>query len=197
MKLSDKAQAVLGCAAGVLIAVSMTCVSIACDSIHLAGEHEPAKALPTVTEHAEASPRTFVDETERPVMLSGYYGNAYPWEYDMMCRVVELEAGRESEECRAAVTAVICNRLASGIWGPSLSNVLTADQFDTVPFAETAEVQESTAEIVSEVWQNGCNVPADVLFFRDTYYHTFSGAINRFALGNMYFSGSVWCEVEE
>jgi hypothetical protein len=114
----------------------------------------------------------------------------------MLCRIVELEAGGESEECRAAVTAVILNRLASGIWGESLSDVLTADQFDTVPFAGAADVQQSTADVVADVWENGCDVPADVLFFRDTFYHTFYGAVDEFAVGAMYFSSSVWCEVE-
>lgn len=199
MKISDKTQAILGTAAGALIAVSLTCVSLACESIDRVEEYEPAEPLPVVTEICgtpEKIKRTFVDETERPVILSGYYGNAYPWEYDMLCRIVELEAGGESEECRAAVTAVILNRLDSGIWGESLSDVLTADQFDTVPFADTADVQQSTADVVADVWANGSAVPADVLFFRDTYYHTFYGAVDEFAVGAMYFSSSIWCEVE-
>lgn len=199
MKISEKTQAILGITAGAIIAISLTCVSLACDSIDRAGEQEPTETLPAVTEVSGASEevaRTFVDETERPVILSGHYGNAYPWEYDLMCRIVELEAGGESEECRAAVTAVILNRLASGIWGDTLADVLTADQFDTVPFADTADVQKSTADVVADVWENGCAVPPDVLFFRDTYYHTFNGAVDEFAVGAMYFSSSVWCEVE-
>jgi hypothetical protein len=199
MKISEKTQAILGTVAGALIAISLTCVSLACDSIDRAAEQDPTETLPPVTEVCGTSDgiaRTFVDETERPVILSGHYGNAYPWEYDMLCRIVELEAGGESEECRAAVTAVILNRLASGIWGNSLADVLTADQFDTVPFADAADVQQSTAEVVADVWENGCAVPADVLFFRDTFYHTFYGAVDEFAVGAMYFSSSVWCEVE-
>jgi hypothetical protein len=199
MKLSDKTQAIIGCAAGVLIAASLTCVSLACGTIDAERGYEPIETLPLVTE-VTGTPdnvtRTFVDEIERPVILSGYYGNAYSWEYDMLCRIVELEAGGESVECRAAVTAVILNRLASGIWGETLSDVLTADQFETVPFAHTADVQKSTADVVADVWANGCAVPADVLFFRDTYYHTFCGAVDEFAVGAMYFSSSVWCEVE-
>jgi len=199
MKFSEKTQAILGTVAGALIAVSLTCVSLACDSIDRVAEQEPTETLPTITEVCRTSDgieRTFVDETERPVILSGYYGNACPWEYDLMCRIVELEAGGESEECRAAVTAVILNRLASGIWGDTLSDVLTADQFDTVPFADTADVQQSTADVVADVWANGSAVPADVLFFRDTFYHTFCGAVDEFYVGAMYFSSSVWCEVE-
>lgn len=199
MKLTEKAQAILGIVAGAVTAISLTCVSLACDSVNRAAEQEPLEPLPAVSEVCGTSDgigRTFVDETERPVILSGYYGNAYPWEYDMLCRIVELEAGGESEECRAAVTAVILNRLASGIWGDTLSDVLTANQFDTVPFADTADVQKSTADVVADVWANGSAVPADVLFFRDTYYHAFPGAVDRFAVGAMYFSSSVWCEVE-
>lgn len=199
MKINEKFQAILGCAAGVAVAAVLTYVSLACDAQNGTDEHEPTEPLPTVTEVTGASEnisRTFVDETERPAMISGHYGIAYPWEYDLMCRIVELEAGGESEECRAAVTAVICNRLSSGIWGDTLSDVLTADQFDTVPFADTADVQRSTADVVADVWTNGCDVPADVLFFRDTFYHTFYGAVDEFAVGAMYFSSSVWCEVE-
>ena len=199
MRISETAQAILGTMAGAIIAISLTCVSLACESIDRAGEKKPCETLPPVTEVCGMSgevARTFVDETERPVILSGHYGNAYPWEYDLMCRIVELEAGGESEECRAAVTAVILNRLASRIWGESLSDVLTADQFDTVPFADTADVQKSTADVVADVWANGSAVPADVLFFRDTYYHTFCGAVDEFYVGAMYFSSSVWCEVE-
>lgn len=199
MKINEKFQAILGCAAGVAVAAVLTCVSLACDAQNGTGEHEPIKTLPAVTEVTgthENVARTFVDETERPVILSGYYGNAYPWEYDMLCRIVELEAGGESEECRASVAAVILNRMQSGIWGKSLSDVLTADQFDTVPFADAADVQKSTADVVADVWENGCAVPADVLFFRDTYYHTFYGAVDEFYVGAMYFSSSVWCEVE-
>lgn len=199
MKISEKTQAILGITAGAIIAISLTCVSLACDSISGVEGREPVETLPAVTEVCRTSDgiaRTFVDETERPVILSGHYGNAYPWEYDMLCRIVELEAGGESEECRAAVTAVILNRLASGIWGESLSGVLTPDQFDTVPFVDAADVQKSTAEVVADVWTNGSAVPADVLFFRDTYYHAFYGAVDEFAVGAMYFSSSIWCEVE-
>lgn len=199
MKFSEKTQAILGTVAGALIAVSLTCVSLACDSIDRVAEQEPTETLPAVTEvcgTSEKIERTFVDECERPVILSGHYGNAYPWEYDLMCRIVELEAGGESEECRAAVTAVILNRMQSGIWGESLSDVLTADEFDTVPFADAADVQKSTADVVADVWANGCDVPADVLFFRDTFYHTFCGAVDEFYVGAMYFSSSVWCEVK-
>lgn len=199
MKISEKTQAILGITAGAIIAISLTCVSLACDSISGGEDREPVETLPAVTEVCgtpEKIERTFVDECERPVILSGHYGNAYPWEYDMLCRIVELEAGGESEECRAAVTAVILNRLASGIWGDNLSDVLTADQFDTVPFADAADVQQSTADVVADVWENGSAVPADVMFFRDTYYHTFYGAVDEFAVGTMYFSSSIWCEVE-
>lgn len=199
MKLSDKTQAILGSVAGIAIAAVLTCVSLACDAQNGMDEHEPAETLPPIVEVTGAFEnvcRTFVDETERPVILSGYYGNAYPWEYDMLCRIVELEAGGESEECRAAVTAVILNRMQSGIWGSTLADVLTADEFDTVPFADDAVVQESTTAVVAHVWENGSVVPADVMFFRDTYYHTFSGAVDRFSVGAMYFSSSVWCEVE-
>lgn len=199
MKISEKTQAILGITAGAIIAISLTCVSLACDSISGGEDREPVEMLPAVTEvcgTSEKVERTFVDETERPVILSGHYGNAYPWEYDLMCRIVELEAGGESAECRAAVAAVILNRLASGIWGNSLADVLTADQFDTVPFADAADVQQSTADVVADVWENGSAVPADVMFFRDTYYHTFYGAVDEFAVGAMYFSSSVWCEVE-
>lgn len=196
MKLSDRTQAIIGTLVGVLIGIGVVAISIACDAADSTACEIPETTIPAVMEAAETPERTFVDETERPVILSGYYGNAYPWEYDLMCRVVELEAGGESEECRAAVTAVICNRLASGIWGSSLAEVLTADQFETVPYADTAVVQESTADVVAEVWENGSAVPADVLFFRDTHYHTFYGAVDKFAVGAMYFSGSIWCEVE-
>lgn len=199
MKLTEKTQAILGIMAGAVTAISLTCVSLACESIDRAAEQEPIEPLPAVTEvcgTSEEVARTFVDETERPVILSGHYGNAYPWEYDMLCRIVELEAGGESEECRAAVTAVILNRMQSGIWGDTLSDVLTADQFDTVPFADAADVQQSTADVVADVWANGCAVPADVLFFRDTFYHTFPGAVDEFSVGAMYFSSSIWCEVE-
>lgn len=199
MKISEKTQAILGIMAGAVTAISLTCVSLACESIDRVGEQKPCETLPPVTEVCRTSDgigRTFVYETERPVILSGHYGNAYPWEYDLMCRIVELEAGGESEECRAAVTAVILNRMQSGIWGDTLSDVLTEDQFDTVPFADTADVQKSTADVVADVWANGSAVPADVLFFRDTYYHTFSGAVDEFAVGEMYFSSSIWCEVE-
>ena len=196
MKLSDRTQAILGTLAGILIGIGAVSVSVACDAAESTACEIPETINPAVIEAAETPERTFVDVCERPAVISGYYGNAYPWEYDLMCRVVELEAGGESEECRAAVTAVICNRLASGIWGISLSEVLTADQFETVPYADTAVVQESTADVVAEVWQNGSAVPADVLFFRDTHYHTFYGAVDKFAVGAMYFSGSIWCEVE-
>lgn len=199
MKINEKIQAILGCAAGVTVAAVLTCVSLACDAQNGMDEHEPAEPLPAVTEVTGAHEnvaRTFVDETERPVILSGHYGNAYPWEYDMLCRIVELEAGGESEECRAAVTAVILNRMQSGIWGDTLSDVLTEDQFDTVPFADAADVQKSTADVVADVWTNGSAVPADVMFFRDTYYHTFCGAVDEFYVGAMYFSSSIWCEVE-
>lgn len=117
-------------------------------------------------------------------------------ELEAVAALVYLEAGGESEECQRAVTEVIFNRLASGIWGETLTEVIYAPgEFEPAPYiAETVPTQEIRA-IVREVYENGSSLEENVLFFRSGYYHGWDGAVAEFAIGKMFFSSSKWCEV--
>lgn len=113
-------------------------------------------------------------------------------EYDLLCRVLCLEDGGESEWSQRCVAGVIYNRLASGLWGSTISEVLYAEnQFEVMPYVWQAEPSELTKSVITDVFINGNNqVPQRVMYFRTGYY--FAWARAEFNCGNVYFSSSWW-----
>lgn len=115
-----------------------------------------------------------------------------------------LEAGGESDECVRAVAEVVFNRLTYGAWGESLTEVIYApgefepahliSEFDAQGNAVIEERLDEIRDIVYDVYYNGCEIDAGVMFFRADYFHSFPGAVDEFAVGNVYFSSSRWCD---
>lgn len=153
-------------------------------------EEETAPAVPSVGIGREAYEPVFeatADELEQLVVLC------------------YLEAGGESDECVRAVAEVVFNRLSYGAWGDTLTEVIYAPgEFE--PAAYIAEFSscgnliiedrlDEIRDIVWDVYNSGVSIPERVMFFRADYYHVFSGAVDEFAVGNVYFSSSRWCEV--
>ena len=130
--------------------------------------------------------------------------NATENELETLVTLAYLEAGGESNEIIRCVVEVVFNRLQSGIWGETLTEVIyAAGEFDPAPYIAdfTTEgnpiVEDKLDEIRDIVWDiyyNGVSIPERVMFFRTDYYHGFYGAVNEFAIGNVYFSSSRWCE---
>ncbi len=126
-------------------------------------------------------------------------------ELEQLVVLCYLEAGGESDECVRAVAEVVFNRLSYGAWGDTLTDVIYAPgEFE--PAAYIAEFEaggnliiedrlDEIRDIVWDVYNSGVCIPERVMFFRADYYHTFSGAVDEFAVGNVYFSSSWWCEV--
>ena len=128
--------------------------------------------------------------------------NATDSELETLVTLAYLEAGGESDSVIRCIVEVVFNRLASGIWGETLTEVIyAAGEFDPAPYIAdfTTEgnpiVEDKLDEIRDIVWDiyyNGVSIPERVMFFRTDYYHSFYGAVNEFAVGNVYFSSSVW-----
>lgn len=131
--------------------------------------------------------------------------NATADELEQLVILCYLEAGGEPDATVRYVAEVVFNRLASGIWGNSLTDVIYAPWefepacniagFDTHGNKIIEERMDEIRDIVYDIYYNGCELPGRIMFFRTDYYHTFDGAVDEFAVGNVYFSSSMWCEV--
>lgn len=132
---------------------------------------------------------------EREVKPLPFY-NATESELEAVAILVYLEAGGESEACQRAVAEVIFNRLASGLWGDTLTDVIYAkNEFEPAEYICESETTDVIREIVQDVYWNGSTLPERIMFFRADHYHMWDGAINEFVIDNTYFSSSRWCEV--
>lgn len=126
-------------------------------------------------------------------------------ELEQLVVLMYLEGGAESNECVYCLASVCFNRYASGIWGETMTDVIYAPyefepayliaDFDTYGNLIIEERLDEIRDIVWDVYMNGSTIPERVMFFRTDYYHTWDGAVDEFAVGNVYFSSSEWCEV--
>ena len=130
--------------------------------------------------------------------------NATENELETLVTLAYLEAGGESNEIIRCIVEVVFNRLQSGIWGETLTEVIyAAGEFDPAPYIADFTTEgnpivedklDEIRDIVYDVYYNGVSIPERVMFFRTDYYHSFYGAVNEFAIGNVYFSSSVWAK---
>lgn len=126
-------------------------------------------------------------------------------ELELAARIVWLEARGESETCQRCVAEVIFNRLKSGIWGTSISEVIYAAadngaaEFTTACHAYDAETEldPGMLELVKNVFYNGCRIPKRILYFHAGCYHDWRGAVDEFYIDNTYFSSSTWTAAVE
>lgn len=125
-------------------------------------------------------------------------------ELEQLVTLCYLEAGGESDDIIRCIAEVVFNRLASGIWGETLAEVIyAAGEFDPAPSIAVFTTEgnpivedklDEIRDIVWDVYYNGVSIPERVMFFRTDYYHAWEGAVDEFAVGNVYFSSSRWCE---
>lgn len=181
--------------------------------IDMFAEHEEQRdALRCCEEIIEAVEETPEEEEVAPAVPSvGIGREAYEPAFEATADELEqlvilcyLEAGGESDACVRAVAEVVFNRLASGIWGETLTDVIYApgefepahmiSSFDEQSDPIVIERLEEIRSIIYDIYFNGCRIDADVMFFRTDYYHAWAGAIDEFNIGNVYFSSSRWCE---
>lgn len=116
-------------------------------------------------------------------------------ELDLTAKLVWMEAQGESEECQKAIAEVVYNRLQSGIWGDTLTDVIYAQteygwEFSPVPYLDKAEPSDDVYRTVYEVFANGSELDPGIMWFRADRYH--SWAIDEFYIDNTYFSSSPW-----
>ena len=130
--------------------------------------------------------------------------NATENELETLVTLAYLEAGGESNEIIRCVVEVVFNRLQSGIWGETLTEVIyAAGEFDPAPYIADFTTEgnfivedklDEIREIINDVYYNGSSIPGRVMFFRTDFFHAWEGAVNEFSIGNVYFSSSRWCE---
>ena len=163
----------------------------------LRNPHVEVKVVETEEERVLATPSVGIGRENVPV-----YARVTDDELEMLVILCYLEAGGESDACVKAVAEVVFNRLDNGTWGDTIYDVIYAPgEFEPAGSVWTfhsegnAVVEERLDEIrniVRSVWQNGVSIPSDVMFFRADYYHAWEGAVDEFAIGNVYFSSSRW-----
>ena len=125
-------------------------------------------------------------------------------ELEQLVTLCYLEAGGENDAVIRCIAEVVFNRLASGIWGETLTEVIYAPgEFDPAPYIAEFETGgnliiedklDVIRDIVWDVYYSGVSIPERVMFFRTDYYHAWEGAVDEFAVGNVYFSSSRWCD---
>lgn len=110
-------------------------------------------------------------------------------ERELLAQLLYHEARGESLDCQKAVVSVVLNRVESGIWGDTLSEVIYAkNQFEPVArglLPNTKPLQKQY-EAIDYVLENGATIPEDVLYFRADHYFEWGTAYMN--LDNTYFS---------
>lgn len=157
------------------------------------------EVVDAVEEAPAATPSVGIGREVVPV-----YANVTDDELEMLVILCYLEAGGESDACVRAVAEVIFNRLDNGTWGDTVYDVIHAPgefepagslwEFHSEGNAVVEERLDEIRQIVRGVWMHGVSIPSNVMFFRTDYYHAWAGAVDEFAVGNVFFSSSRWCE---
>ena len=117
-------------------------------------------------------------------------------ELEELTRLVYLEAGADwiSDWCVRCVTEVAFNQLASCMFGENMHDVLyrPGNYDETIYRIWDTEPTARVRRIVEEVYEQGMILPAKIIFYRNSFYHHFQGAVSEFHTDNVYFSSSIW-----
>ena len=111
---------------------------------------------------------------------------------ELLARLLYCEGRGESVECQRAIISVIVNRLNSGYWGNTYSNVVYAKgQFSPVSSGAINNVKPSQTqyEVVDYVLENGITIPSWVMYFRASYHFNWKGYTPYCNIDNTYFGG--------
>ena len=174
----------------VSIAIAGTLLGCICGLIAASNKmNEPsAVAPPTVIVKPVIEYRDVIVAREESVEVGE---EIEPWvvnvtleELEVMSRIVMNEAGNVSYIGKVAVADVMINRLIYGEWGNTMKEVLNCDgQFS---HNENGEVTDECRAAVLQALEGGASFPDDLLYFRDTHYHTFGHPYMQ--IDNLYFS---------
>lgn len=112
-------------------------------------------------------------------------------DYELLARLVWLEARGEPDEGQQAVVAVVLNRLADGYWGDSIEKVVYASgQFSTArAIPRTTPTEKEYANVSDALNAVSPLLPAWVMYFRADYDHNWSGYEHYTVIGGHWFGG--------
>ena len=105
--------------------------------------------------------------TEEKPEADPRYGVELTWdEQQLLAKLIWLEARGESKEGQQAVAEVALNRLVSGEYGDTLSEVIYGEgQFRTTPFLDDAEAWQAQYEAIDAALEGPSILPMDVMHF--------------------------------
>ena len=105
--------------------------------------------------------------TEEKPEADPRYGVELTWEeQQLLAKLIWLEARGESQEGQQAVAEVVLNRLVSGRFGSTLSEVIYGEgQFRTTPFLDEAEAWQAQYEAIEAALSGPNILPMDVMYF--------------------------------
>ena len=108
----------------------------------------------------------FIYTVEKPD-ANPRYGVELTWdEQQLLAKLIWLEARGESKEGQQAVAEVALNRLVSGRFGSTLSEVIYGEgQFRTTPFLDEAEAWQAQYEAIDAALDGPNILPMDVMHF--------------------------------
>lgn len=117
-----------------------------------------------------------------------YYIHLTDEEIELLAKLIYLEAGTESYECKAAVGSVVLNRMTTS--DKSLKEVVyEPKQFTPAYKIEETIVSNEYISIVEDLICNGPILPEYVTFFRaDHYFNWGDRYCNYKQIDNVYFS---------
>ena len=109
----------------------------------------------------------FIYEEEDVAAEPRYTGVELTWEeQQLLAKLIWLEARGESEEGQQAVAEVVLNRLVSGRYGSTISEVIRAEgQFRSVPFLKDAEAWQAQYDAIDRALRGPNVLPIDVVHF--------------------------------
>lgn len=113
------------------------------------------------------SDEPFIYVEERPYVEPRYPELELTWEeQQLLAKLIWLEARGESPEGQQAVAEVVLNRLVSGEYGETLSNVIYGEgQFRSTPFLKDAESWQAQYEAIENALRGPYILPVDVVHF--------------------------------
>ena len=112
-------------------------------------------------------PETPFIYTEEKPEADPRYDVELTWEeQQLLAKLIWLEARGESREGQQAVAEVALNRLVSGRFGSTLSEVIYGEgQFRTTPFLDEAEAWQAQYEAIEAALSGPNILPMDVMYF--------------------------------
>ncbi len=111
---------------------------------------------------------------------------------ELIAKLLYHEARGESVECQRAVVSVILNRLQSGKWGDTISEVIYArNQFEPVAkgLLPNTKPLQTQYDAIDYVLETGTTLPSWVQYFRASYHFGWKDYVQYKSIDNTYFGG--------